>query len=298
MHRAATPGPAPQRTSVLPALRAAILLACLHPVGSAPDLLAPTYAWNAGLPPRDRYITTVRSSTSRNIDVTGSVFVEEHASPFLSTLGTPTVLAVRPFSSSPSSSSFSSSSSGQSYATLTVHLSPAHLGLNRLRLFVNLSVRMCAALQGPAPIIEAVLVRSRSPDVVVRQLDLQQVTEECDSSLPGGASAWAYDAAQSLCQNVSNSAQTAPITLVHRNYSPGAWTEVRADFFLLKPGTASHKQPTQLPALNVLNRLDCVSTRACRARPRCLRRTGFTNAIATHTRQPQRHWSRKWWHRR
>ena len=77
------------------------------------------------------------------------MFVEEHANPYTpgGRGGELSVLAVRPSAAAPA------------HAALTVHLTAAHVGLNRLRLFLKPSPAMLAGLRGAAPLVQVNLCK-------------------------------------------------------------------------------------------------------------------------------------------
>jgi hypothetical protein len=64
--------------------------------GLSPDMLLPTFQYNAGLAPRDRFVHRVRRSSSRGVaTVVGDVFVQELAGPLTPTGTSVPALAAR-----------------------------------------------------------------------------------------------------------------------------------------------------------------------------------------------------------
>ena len=190
--------------------------------GAPQDLLQPTFEWNAGLPPLARYATPVPSSTSRNIgDVVGDVRVAEWGNPKelaaagaggWDHAGSPKdVLRLAPGKRRCGRSWCAEVAS----ATVTVHLTPALVGLNRLRLLWRTDAAYAAFLGPHSALARAWLAPKNRPDHVLREVDIGLVTA---TVVPSG--------------------NTTVTRREHRAYPGydglGEWAEAKAEFWILQ----------------------------------------------------------------
>ena len=180
-----------------------------------PDLLAPTFAWNQGLPPDDRYVRRLEGATSRNIALEGDVAIRTWENPKqiaylrrrISTAGDLLdVLAVRPLPGYRRGREQLPST--PALATVTVHLDQASVGLNRFRILARADALYAAALTPECPLVRAVLAPKNRPSSILREIGLGLIAESKRLGGPHGN-----------------------ITVPH---GLGEWVEIKGDFWLLE----------------------------------------------------------------